>query len=186
MAGQPIAEAGQSREVGGAALASVPGPGWGAGLLHVQSGCLAWPAGAAALPGGKATHSSGVLCWIKHIFLKTGCDPSYGTLPAPAVLPQLHLDPLLGARCFHASAGVLARGGTGQAAGARPQVHGRPLPGPRAVLVLTLPWKVLKGSEAELPRGPGLGGRTASHLQPEGRGLVPILPEARGVPRPPP
>ena len=55
MAGQPLAEAGQSRDVGGAALASGPGPGWGAGLLHVQSGCLAWPAGAAALPGGKAT-----------------------------------------------------------------------------------------------------------------------------------
>ena len=79
-------------------------------------------------------HSSGVLCRIKHIFLKMGCDPSYGTLPAPAVLPRLHLDPLLGARCFHASVGVLARGGTGQAAGARPQAHGRPLPGPRAVL----------------------------------------------------
>ena len=35
VAGQPLAGAGQGREVGGAALASVPGPGCGEGLLHV-------------------------------------------------------------------------------------------------------------------------------------------------------
>lgn len=52
--GRPaLCGAGRGREAGGAALASVPGPG--GGLLCIWLGCLSWPAGGAALPGGKAT-----------------------------------------------------------------------------------------------------------------------------------
>lgn len=104
--------------------------------------------------------------WTKHIFLKKGCDPSYGTLPTPCCARGCTWDPLLGSPGAFAHQQKCWQGGTGQAAGVRAPDAQAPSAQAPAGAGADSARTGLRGNEAGLP-WPWAGElATASRLQP--------------------